>query len=141
MKTTYQIQDEKDPTVIKTVQRNHLVEYYPEEGSLPAMVEEYVPSNHQNDNFYERFIEQHARDLNSPSTMEEHDALPCPIEPSRSFSSTNKLKRPSMHSNDSIITSPLAYSGTPVLFPAIPVENSIPTFVYFTARTSRSTAA
>ena len=38
--TTYQIQDDKDPTVIKTVHRNHLVEYYPKEGSLPAMIEE-----------------------------------------------------------------------------------------------------
>ena len=28
-KTTYQIQDDKDPTNIKTVHRNHLVEYYP----------------------------------------------------------------------------------------------------------------
>ena len=27
--TTYQIQDDKDPTVIKTVHRNHFVEYYP----------------------------------------------------------------------------------------------------------------
>ena len=44
-KTTYQIQDDKDPTVIKTVRRNHIVEYYPEEGSLPAMIEEYVPSD------------------------------------------------------------------------------------------------
>ena len=56
--TTYQIQDDKDPIVVKTVHRNHLVEYYPKEGSLPAMTEEYVPSDHQNDNFYERFMEQ-----------------------------------------------------------------------------------
>ena len=34
--TTYQIQDDKDPTIIKTVHRNHLVEYYPKEGSPPA---------------------------------------------------------------------------------------------------------
>ena len=27
--TTYQIQDDKDPSVIKTVHRNHMVEYYP----------------------------------------------------------------------------------------------------------------
>ena len=56
-KTTYQIQDDKDPTIIKTVHRNHLVEYYPKEGSLTAMIEEYVPSVHQDDNFYERFME------------------------------------------------------------------------------------
>ena len=46
---TYQIQDDKDPSVFKTVHRNHLVEYYPKEGSLPAMIEEYVPPDYRND--------------------------------------------------------------------------------------------
>ena len=32
--------------------------------------EEYVPSNNQNDNFYERLMEQRSRDLNNPSTTE-----------------------------------------------------------------------
>ena len=41
--TTYQIQDDKDPSVIKTVHRNRLVEYYLKEESLPPMIEEYVP--------------------------------------------------------------------------------------------------
>ena len=41
--TTYQSQDDKDPTVLKTVHRNHLVEYSPQEETLPPMIEEYVP--------------------------------------------------------------------------------------------------
>ena len=126
MNTTYQIQDDKDPTVIKTVHRNHLVEYYPKEGSLPAVIEEYVHSDHQNDNFYERFMEQRTRNLNNPSRTEENDSFPIPIEPLRSFPSTNKPKRSSMHSNDSGITSPLASCRTPVLSPAIPMETSTP---------------
>ena len=92
--TTYQIQDDKDPTVLKTVPRNHLVEYYPKEGSLPAMIEEYVPSDHQNDNSYERFMEQRARDINNPSTTEGNDSFPFPIEPLRSFSSTTSRNDP-----------------------------------------------
>ena len=124
--TIYQIQDDKDPTIIKTVHRNHLVEYYPKEESLPAMLEEYVPSDHQDDNFYERFMEQHTRDLNNPSTTDEHDSLPFPIEPLRSFSSTNQPKRSSMHSNDSGIISPLASFRTPVLLPTVPAETSTP---------------
>ena len=124
--TTYQIQDDKDPTVVKTVHRDHLVEYYPKEGSLPAMIEEYVPSNYPNDNFYERFMEQRTRDLNNPSATEEHDSFPFPIEPLRPSSPTNKSKRSSMHSNDSGITSPLASSRTPVLSPAIPTGTSTP---------------
>ena len=124
--TTYQIQDDKDPTIIKTVHTNDLVEYYPKEGSLPARIEEYVPSDRQNENFYERFMEQRTRDLNNPSTTEEHDSFPFPIEPLRSISSTNQPKRSSMHSNDSRITSPLASSRTPVLSPTVPAETSTP---------------
>ena len=124
--TTYQIQDDKDPTIIKTVLKNQLVEYYPKEGSLPAMIEEYVPSDHQNDNFYERFMEQRTQDLNNPSSTEEHDSFPFPIEPLRSISSTNKPQRSSMHSNDSGIISPFASSRTPMLSPAIPMETSTP---------------
>ena len=57
--TTYQIQNDKDPTIIKTVHRNHLVEYYPKEEPLPAMIEEYVPHDQQDDaDFFERFLEQ-----------------------------------------------------------------------------------
>ena len=90
------------------------------------MIEEYVPSGYQNDNFYERFMEQRTRDLNNPSTTEEHDSFPFPIEPLRSMSSINQPKRSSMHSNDSRITSPLASSCTPVLLPTIPAETSTP---------------
>ena len=122
--STYQVQDDKDPTVIKTVLRNQLVEHYPKEGSLPAMIEEYLPSNHQNDNFYERVMEQRTRDLNNPSTTEEHVSFPFPIEPLRSIPSISKPKRSSMQSNDSGISSPFASSRTPELSPAIPTETS-----------------
>ena len=124
--TTYQIPDDKDPAVIKTVHRNHLLEYYPKEGSLPAMIEEYVPSDQQNDNFYERFMEQRTPDLNNPSISEEHDSFPFPIEPLRFSPPTNKPKRCSRHSNDSGITSPLASSRTLVLSPAITMGTSTP---------------
>ena len=90
------------------------------------MIEEYVPSDHQNDNFYERFMEQRTRKLNNPSTTEENDSFPIPIEPLRYFASTNKLKRSSMQSSDSGKTSTLASSRTPVLSPAIPMETSTP---------------
>ena len=90
------------------------------------MIEEYVPSDHQDDTFYERFMEQRTRDLNNPSTTDKHDSFPFPIEPLRSISSTNQPKRSSMHSNDSGITSPLASFRTPVLSPTIPAETSTP---------------
>ena len=124
--TTYQIQDDKDPTVLKTVHRNYLVEYYPKEGFLPAIIEEHVPPDYRNDSFYERFMEQRTGDSNNPSTTEEHDSFPFPIEPLRSISSTNKPTRPSMHSNVSGITSPLVFTRTPVLSLAVPIETSTP---------------
>ena len=124
--TTFEVQGDKDPAIIKTVHRNHLVEYYPKDGFLPAMIEEYVPPDHQKDNFYERFMEQRTRDLNNPSTTEEHDFFPFPIEPLRSIPSLSKPKRSSMQSIDSGITSPFPSSRTPILSPAIPTETSTP---------------
>ena len=90
------------------------------------MIEEYVPSDHQNDNFYESFMEQRTRDLTNPSRAEGRHSFPFPKEPLRSISSTNKPKPSSMHSNDSGITSPFASSRTPVLSPAHPTETLIP---------------
>ena len=52
--TIYQIQDEKIQSVVKTAHRNHLVYYYPEEKSLPAMIEDYVPHNQRHNIFYAR---------------------------------------------------------------------------------------
>ena len=57
------------------------------------MIEEFVPSDHQKDNFYESFTEERTRDLNNAGTTEEHDSFPFPIEPLRSFPPTNKPKR------------------------------------------------
>ena len=90
------------------------------------MIEKNVPPDHQNDNFYERFMEQRNRDLNNPSTTEEHDSFPFPIEPLRSISSTSKPKRSSTHRGDSENTSPLASSRTTMLSPAIAKETSTP---------------
>ena len=49
--TTYQIRDDKDPSITKTIHRNHLVEYCPKEESLPAMIQEYVPHDQRQDFF------------------------------------------------------------------------------------------
>ena len=90
------------------------------------MIEEYVPPDYQNENFYERFMEQRTRHLKNPSTTEEQDTFLFPIEPLPSISSPDKPKLSSMHNNDSGITSPLAFSRTSVLSPVIPKETSTP---------------
>ena len=50
--TIYQIQDDKDPTIVKTVHRKHLVEYYPKEETLPPMIEENFPIDQRHDDLY-----------------------------------------------------------------------------------------
>ena len=55
--TTYQIQADKDPTSHKTVHRMHLVEYFPQEETLPPMIEEVLPMDRLHDGFHERFKE------------------------------------------------------------------------------------
>ena len=43
MRTIYQNQDDNDPSIAKTIHRNHLVEYHHKEESLAAMNEKDVP--------------------------------------------------------------------------------------------------
>ena len=64
--TTYLIQDDKDPKILKTVHRNHSVEYYPKQESLTPMIERYVPPHQHRDDFYERFMERQVQNLKNP---------------------------------------------------------------------------
>ena len=79
--TTYQIQDDKDPAIFKTVHRNHLVEYYPKEESVPPMSEEYDPSDTHRDDFSERLMERRAEQINNPEETATDDSFPFPIVP------------------------------------------------------------
>ena len=78
--TTYQIQDDNDPTNLMTVHRNHLVEYYPKEETLTPMIEECMPIDRHLDNFYERFMEQRIQKLKISEQSGMEDSLPFPIE-------------------------------------------------------------
>ena len=49
--TTYQLQNDNDPLSIKTVHRNHLVEFYPKEVTISPMIEKYVPMDRRHDDF------------------------------------------------------------------------------------------
>ena len=104
--TTYHIQDDKNATIIKTVHRNHRVEYYPKEETLPPIIEEYVPMDRRHDNFYERFMEQRIQKLNNPEQSGMQGFLPIPIEPLRTASVTLPQKRVSNTSSDSGVNPP-----------------------------------
>ena len=117
--TSYQNQDDKDPTILKTVHRNHPVEYYPKEETLPPMIEEYVPMDRRHDAFYERFMEQRIQKLNNSEQSGMEDSLLSPIEPLRTTPVTLPPRRVSNTSSDSGVNSPH------VLSPAMPITPDI----------------
>ena len=110
--TTYQIQEDKDPSVMKTVHHNHLVEYYPKEESLPAMIEEYVPHDQRLDDFYERFLEQRFGKLNGFTEPLAADPILFPIRPLPTAPVVTSHKRDSITSSDSGVGSPHVFSPT-----------------------------
>ena len=112
--TNYQIQDDEDRTNFKTVHRNHLVEYYPKEETLPPLIEECVPMDRRHDDFFERFMEQRVQKLNNPEQPSMGDPLPFPIELVRTAPVEPPQKRVSNTSSDSRVNSPH------VLSPAMP---------------------
>ena len=124
--TTYQIRDDKDPSITKSVHRNHLVEYYPKEESLPAMIEEYLPHDQRRDDFYERFLEQRVGKLNSFTKRLAADPIPFPFRPLPTSPVVALHKRDSITSSDSGVGSPHVFSptlpSTPEQLPQHPQE-------------------
>ena len=110
--TTYQIQDNKDPSIIKTVHRNHLVEYYPKEESLAAMIDEYVLHDQRDDDFYERFLGQRIGKLNSFPVPLAEATVPFPIRPLPTAPAVTSHKRDIVTSSDLGVGSPQVFSTT-----------------------------
>ena len=110
--TTFEIQDDKNRSIIKTVQRIHLVEYYPKEESLPARIEEYVLHDQRHDDLYERFMERRIGKLNSFTNPLAEDTVPFPIRPLHTVSAATSHKRDSVTSSDSGVGSSHVFSPT-----------------------------
>ena len=124
--TTYQTQDDKDPTILKAVYRTHLVEYYPKEETLPPMIEEYKPMNKRPDDFYERFKEQRIQKINNPGQSSIEACLPFPIELLRTAPITLPQKRVSNTSSGSGVNSPHVLSPATPITPDISQPHLIP---------------
>ena len=105
----------------KTVQRNHLVEYYPKEESLPAIIEEYVPHDKRHDDFCEQFLEQGIGKLNSFTEPFATEPIPFPIRLIPTVPIVASHKRDSLTSSDSGVGSPHVFSPTlPITFEQLP---------------------
>ena len=112
--------------------RNHLVEFYPKEETLPPMIEEYVPMDRRHNEFYEGFMVQRIQKLSNSEPPSTEDSLPFFIEPLRTAPVTLPQKGVSKTSSDSGVNSPH------VLSPAMPItlDNSQPLLVASTSRTN-----
>ena len=107
---TYQTQDDKGPSIMKTVHCNILVEYYPKEESLPAMIEQYAPHDQRNDvKFFERFLEQRIGKLNGLTEPLTEEPSPFPIRPLLSAPAIFSHKRESVTGSDSGVGSPQVF--------------------------------
>ena len=119
--TTYQIQNEKDPTILETVHRNHLVEYYPKEHTLPPMIKDYVPSDTHRDDFYERFVERQVQKIIDLKETPTNDSISFSIVPLSSTPTVLPTKRISKTSDDLGVNSPPNFSPTK---PPQPINHS-----------------
>ena len=134
--TTCQIQDDKDPSVVKTVRRNLLVEVYPKEESLPAMIEEYKPHDKRHDDFFEPFLEQRFGKKNSFTEPLAEDSILFPIRPLPSAAAISL-------DNCGIVTSSDSGVGSPEIFsPTLPITpENLPQHSQETANEQPSTSA
>ena len=100
-----------------------MVEYYPIEESLPAMIEEYVPHEQRRDDFYERFLEQRIGKLNSVTEPLAADPIPFPIRPLPTAPVVALHKRDSITSSESVVGSPHVFSpNLPITPEQLPQE-------------------
>ena len=122
--TTYQVQDNVDPSVVKTELRNHLVEDYPEEEPLPAKIENIVPPDQRQDDFHEQFLEQRIEKINNSAELITETFTLFPIEPLSTVPLLTSQKRVSTNSTDSGVGSPRVFSPSlPLTTDHLPQES------------------
>ena len=126
MNTTFQIQDDNDPTAAKTEHHIHLVDNYPEKETLRPMIEKYVPLGRRQDDSFERFMEQWTQKLNNSEQPDTEDSLPFRNEPLRAAPTTLPRKRVINTSSECGVNSPHVLSPAMPLTPDISQPHPIP---------------
>ena len=97
--TTYQIKEDQNPENIRTVHRNHLIEYFPKEETLPPLIEEYTAPHRGDTDFYDNLVRNRIDKLNvsEPQAtgdlcilpVQNHQAQPLSRKPARTSKSTD----------------------------------------------------
>ena len=93
------------------------MECFPEEETLPAMTEEFIPSDKRHYDFYDRFMERRIRKLNDPHPVVRSDSIPFLFTPLSPVIKAITTRRISNTSVDSGVNSP------PLLSPSQPSAN------------------
>ena len=112
--------------------RNHLVDYYPKEETLPPMIKKCVPMDCRLEDFCERFMEQRIQKINNRGQSDMENCLPFPIEPLRAAPVTLPPNRVSDIGSDLGVNSPHILSPTMPITP----DNSQPHLIPSTSRTN-----
>ena len=113
-KTTYEIQDDKDTCVYRTVQRNHLFDNYSKEKSLETMIEEFVTSDQRHDDFARMILgtKQRTGKMNDTAETKAEDSISFPIEPIHTVPTATSQKLVSTTSSDSAVGSSHFFAPT-----------------------------
>ena len=103
--TTYQITEDQNPENLRTVHRNHLIEYFPKEETLPPLIEEYTTPHSGDTNFYSSFVKGRIEKLNVSEPQTLGDLCILPIRNQRDQILAGKITQ-TPQSTDSNIISP-----------------------------------
>ena len=78
--TTYETKEDENPENVKVTHRNHLLEDFPKEETLPPLLTNYAPIE-QDDNFYKHLIQSQIDKHNSGQSEHKLDLMPLVITP------------------------------------------------------------
>ena len=77
--TTYQIIEDQNPENLRTVHRNHLIEYFPKEETLPPLIEEYTTPHRGDTDFYNNLVKGRIEQLNVSEPQKLGDLCILPV--------------------------------------------------------------
>ena len=117
--TTYEIKEDENPENVKVTHRNHLLEYFPKEETLPPLLTNYAPVE-QDDNFYKHLIQTQIDKHNSGQPEHKLDFMPLIITPLSGSSNHTSKGSEFSPSTDSGFLSP----KTPQFHTPIPSTSS-----------------
>ena len=111
--TTYQIKNDQNPENLRTVHRNHLIEYFPKEETLPPLIEEYTTPYRGDTDFYNNFVKGRIERLNVSEPQILGDLCILPVRNQQRQTTAQKRVRTPQSTDSGIISPENHRLGTP----------------------------